>query len=81
MMQTIPTLVGPVLPFALPTVRLLAGYVLLAVFFLWALYTLINFYHWFRYSRHSLVIIPALAAHIFVSGFLLILAGAGTLFK
>ncbi|MBU6323155.1 MAG: hypothetical protein KGI41_03935 [Patescibacteria group bacterium] len=78
-MQPVQPFAGPALSFALPSVAVISGYVLLAVLFLWVLYTLINFYHWFRYSRHSIVIIPAIVAHLFVSSFLLILAGAGAL--
>jgi hypothetical protein len=37
------------------------------VFVVWLLYTLIAAYHWLRYSHGSLLAIPALAVHLFVS--------------
>ena len=36
-------------------------------FGLWAVYTLVAAYHWLRYGRSSVVAIPALAVHVFVS--------------
>jgi hypothetical protein len=36
-------------------------------FILWIVYTLVVSYHWLRYGRSSIVAIPALAVHIFVS--------------
>ncbi len=77
--NALPTPGIPPLPFALPGAGAAAGLILLAVFLLWALFTIVNFYHWFRYSRHSLVMLPALVAHIFVSTFLLLFAGIGTI--
>ncbi|CAN5721321.1 hypothetical protein BH11PAT2_BH11PAT2_09200 [soil metagenome] len=45
---------------------------LLIAFMLWVLYTLVVAYHWFRYGHRSWLAIPALAAHIFVSGCILL---------
>lgn len=47
------------------------------VFVLWAIYTLIAFYHWFRYGRNSWMAVPAIAVHIAVSGMLMLFAVGG----
>ena len=44
----------------------------LVVFSIWVLYTVVSAYHWFRYSHKSWIAVPALAIHVFVSGFLLL---------
>ncbi|HUY05159.1 MAG TPA: hypothetical protein VMV62_00330 [Candidatus Paceibacterota bacterium] len=55
----------------LPTGMFSAGaavtWVLYAVFAIWALYTLVAIYHWLRYSHASLIALPAIAAHLFIS--------------
>ncbi len=42
-------------------------WILYAVFFFWAVYTLVAVYHWLKYSHASWVAFPAIAVHLFVS--------------
>jgi len=51
--------------------------VLAIVFIAWVVYTLVAAYHWLRYSRGSLVAVPALAVHVAMSGWLGIIAVSG----
>ncbi|HVW82924.1 MAG TPA: hypothetical protein VHC68_03210 [Candidatus Paceibacterota bacterium] len=48
-----------------------AGLVLLGLFF-WLLFTLTAIYHWLRYSHAALLSLPSVAAHLFVSGVLIL---------
>ncbi|MFA5998294.1 MAG: hypothetical protein WC814_02825 [Candidatus Paceibacterota bacterium] len=54
-------------------------WVLYAVFAFWAVYTLVAIYHWLKYSHASLVALPAIALHLFVSLALMsyVLSGQG----
>ncbi len=47
------------------------------VFVIWALYSLIATYHWFRYGRDSWMAVPAIGVHLFISGALMLYAVAG----
>lgn len=47
------------------------------IFGLWAIYTLVVAYHWIRYGHQSWMAFPAIAAHLFVSGWLIVYATAG----
>ncbi len=47
------------------------------VFTLWALYTAIVSFHWFRYAHQSWLTVPILALYFFVSGFLLLFMVSG----
>ncbi len=47
------------------------------VFIVWAIYTAVAAYHWFRYGRDSWLAAPAVFVHIFISGFLMLYATAG----
>ncbi|MES2225998.1 MAG: hypothetical protein V4480_04305 [Patescibacteria group bacterium] len=38
------------------------------IFAIWAIYTIVAAYHWFRYGHRSWFAVPALALHLFVSG-------------
>ncbi|MEO6536906.1 MAG: hypothetical protein ABIT47_04395 [Candidatus Paceibacterota bacterium] len=51
--------------------------VFLIAFVIWLLYTLVAGYHWFRYGHQSWLAVPALALHIFVSGFLMLYMMSG----
>lgn len=44
---------------------------LVIVFGIWALYTLVVIYHWFKYSHGSLATYPAVITHLAVSGALI----------
>ena len=50
---------------------------LLIVFGIWLIFTLASAYHWLRYSHRSWVTVPALGAHVFVSGTIMLYMLAG----
>ena len=54
--------------------------ILLVVFIIWAVYTLVAVYHWFKYSNASWIIFPAVAAHFFISFALMAYALSGNAF-
>lgn len=54
-------------------------WMLYAVCFYWAVYTLVAAYHWFRYSHASWLTVPAIAVHLVVSYALIVYALTGTL--
>ncbi len=62
------------------SVGVVVAWVLYAVFALWALYTLVAVYHWLRYSHASLIALPAIAAHLFISFALMSYALSGHAF-
>ncbi len=47
------------------------------VFLIWVIYTLVIIYHWFRYRHQSLLAVPAIAIHLFVSGSLMVFMISG----
>lgn len=47
------------------------------VFIWWAVFTLVAFYHWFRFGRDTWVAVPAVVLHLFVSGWIFIFATGG----
>lgn len=47
------------------------------ILFVWLIYTLVVAYHWFRYGHRSWFAIPAMAMHLFVSGFCIAFALSG----
>ena len=51
--------------------------ILAIIFIFWLVYTLIAAYHLLRYGHRSLVVLPLLAVHVFVSGWLGIIAVSG----
>jgi hypothetical protein len=52
------------------------GIVFALVFIVWALYTVVVLYHWFRYGRRSTITIPMIIVHFVVSGFLFLMASS-----
>jgi len=38
------------------------------LFIWWLIYTIVAAYHWFRFGRSSWVAVPAIAAHLVISG-------------
>lgn len=81
----------PLQPFMLPSFLSEASFtsflhgpfifwILVAIFALWALYTIIGIYHWITYSHASSVAIPAISVHIVVSLALMAYALGGALF-
>jgi hypothetical protein len=58
-------------------VSVIAPVVLLLAFGVWALFTSVITYHWFRYAHNSWVAVPALATHVGVSIVLLLYSLSG----
>jgi hypothetical protein len=54
-------------------------WVLFGVFICWMIYTVVAIYHWLRYSHASLVAVPAIATHLFISFVLFGYAVSGAL--
>jgi hypothetical protein len=53
-------------------------FIIFALMFIsWLIYTAIVTYHWIRYGHRSWLVVPALAAHVIVSGVLFIVAFSG----
>lgn len=73
-----PSLVGPS---QFLTETLDAGSVVAVIFALifiwWFIYTLVAAYHWLRFGRETWVAVPALALHLFISGWLLLFMTSG----
>jgi len=55
----------------------LAPIIFLLVFVVWVIYTFAAAYHWFRYGHQSWLAVPALVAHLFVSGVIIIYMMSG----
>jgi hypothetical protein len=49
------------------------------VFFIWFIYTMVACYHWFRCGHQSWFAVPAIALHLFISGFCILFAISGLL--
>lgn len=47
------------------------------VFIWWAIFTIVAIYHWMRYARDTVVTIPVIVVHLFVSGWIFIFATGG----
>lgn len=47
------------------------------IFIVWAIYTIVAFYHWFRYSDSLTVSIGAMATHLIISVVLAVYAVSG----
>lgn len=69
----------PTQPLVLPSFSL-AQFVPLfftLVFIVWAIYTIVAFYHWLRYGDNIVVSLGAMGMHLFVSSTLAIYAVSG----
>ena len=47
------------------------------VFIIWAIYTIVSFYHWLRYGDNIIVSLGAMGLHLGMSAFLAIFAVSG----
>lgn len=47
------------------------------IFIFWLIYTLVVIYHWMRHAQDSWTAVPAVALHLFVSGWLIFYATSG----
>ncbi len=73
-------------PFAKPLLSLPSAdlHSALAIVFLfvvgaWLIYTAVAAYHWFRYSHRSWLAVPAVGAHVFISGALILYIASGVI--
>ncbi len=73
-MDTIPTqpLIIPSLP-----LQQLIPLLFTLVFIVWAIYTVVAFYHWLRYGDNIVVSLGAMGMHLFISSTLAIYAVSG----
>lgn len=54
-----------------------APIIVLIAFGIWLVFSFAVTYHWFRYAHRSWLTVPALTAHVFVSGALILYAISG----
>ena len=47
------------------------------IFIWWLIYTVVAIYHWFRYGRSSWIAVPAIAAHLAISGMIFVAMTSG----
>lgn len=47
------------------------------IFLWWLLFTLVSIYHWLRHAQDSWIAVPAVALHLFVSGWIIFYATSG----
>lgn len=73
-MDAIPT--QPSLVPALPLEQIIPLFFTL-VFIIWAIYTIVAFYHWLRYGDNIVISLGAMGMHLFVSSTLAIYAVSG----
>ncbi len=66
----------PIPALALPAAQVVPLFVTL-VFIIWALYTIVAFYHWIRYSDSITVALGAMGMHLVISAMLAIFAVSG----
>lgn len=59
------------------TAEALVSLVFTLLFIWWLIYTAVAAYHWFRFGRSSWVAVPALAAHLVVSGGIFVFMTSG----
>lgn len=70
---------GPTLPqslptFPLPSLEQIVAVGITIVFIWWLVFTVVVFYHWFRYARDSWLTVPILALHLAISGWIFVFA-------
>lgn len=65
--------------FSLPTANFssILTVVFLLIFAVWAIYTVVVAYHWFRYGHQSWLALPAIVAHVIVSGLCIFMIASG----
>lgn len=71
-------------PFAKPAITIptanfssILTVVFLLIFAVWAIYTVVVAYHWFRYGHQSWLALPAIVAHVFISGLCIFMIASG----
>jgi tellurite resistance protein TehA-like permease len=47
------------------------------VFVMWAIYTFVVIYHWFRYRHKSWFAVPIIVVHLFISGSIILFMISG----
>lgn len=63
--------------FTAPNLETVLAVVVTVVFIWWVIYTLVAGYHLLRFARDSWITVPALALHLFVSGWIFVFATGG----
>lgn len=58
----------------------IVAWFLYAAFAIWSIYTIIAVYHWIKYSHASLIALPAIGLHLFVSFVIAVYALSGVFF-
>lgn len=73
-----PTVVPSLLPsFPAASLETILAAVITLVFIWWAIFTGVAIYHWVRFARDSWLAVPAIAVHLFVSGWIFVFATGG----
>ncbi len=63
--------------FPAASIETILAIVITIVFIWWAIFTVVAIYHWFRFARDSWLAVPAVAVHLFVSGWIFVFATGG----
>jgi hypothetical protein len=74
---TTPSVPNPLAMFPAASVETVLAVIITIVFIWWVIFTLVVIYHWWRFSRDSIFAVPAIAVHIFVSGWIFVFATGG----
>ncbi len=73
-----PTSTPTLLPFfTVPNLEIVLAIIVTIIFIWWAIFTIVAAYHLLRYARDSWMTIPAIAIHLFVSGWIFVFATGG----
>ncbi len=73
----VPVVPNPLSFFSAASVESILAIVITIVFIWWAIFTVVVIYHWMKYSRDSVFAVPAIALHIFISGWIFVFATGG----
>ncbi len=75
---SIPTSLTPSFSgFTAANLEMVLAVVITIVFIWWAIYTIVVIYHWMRYARDTVVAVPVIVLHLFVSGWIFVFATGG----
>ncbi len=74
MQPQVPTTPNMLAFFPAASLESVLAVVITLIFIWWLIFTLVVIYHWWKYSRESALTVPAIALHIFVSGWIFVFA-------
>jgi hypothetical protein len=77
MQPQVPGVPNPLALFPAASLETVLAIIITLVFIWWAIFTLVVIYHWMKYSRDSVFAVPAIAVHIFISGWIFVFATGG----